>query len=104
MNLCFEVTFDVFESKFYDRLLSKKMIKRLSANLIWTEIYSVIKGSLNSSNCYYGWLSVREYLQLGTTFLNGAEKRYVYYCFMQYENWKSKVNAFDLMDVVNHVW
>jgi hypothetical protein len=105
MQLAFEVTFEIFEEKFYSRMANRRQFKKLSANTVWTEIYSVIKGSLKAANTYYGYVFIEDYLRKeGSSFLTGGEKRVVYYAFMEYEKWKKGVNAYDFMDVVHHVW
>ena len=39
----------------------------------------------------------------GSDFLNYNERRLIYYLFLEYEKWKSTQNAYDFMDVVNHL-
>jgi hypothetical protein len=56
MNLQFEVTYEIFEKKFYSRLSIQRQFKKLSANTVWTEIYSVIKGGIRASDAYFGYL------------------------------------------------
>ena len=105
MTLKFEVTFEVFEQKFYNRLATQRQYKKLSASTVWTEIYSVIKGGLRATKSYFGYVFLQDYLLTeGSAFLTGGEKRLIYYTFLSYEKWKEKVGAFDFMDVVHHVW
>jgi hypothetical protein len=49
MQMSFEVTFEIFETKFYSRLAMQRQYRKLSANIVWTEIYSVIKGGIAAS-------------------------------------------------------
>jgi hypothetical protein len=99
------VTFEVFESKFYDRLSVSREFRRLSATTVWTEIYSVIKGSIAASDSYFGYLQLHEYLRNeASAYLHGGEKRTIYFAFLQYEKWKQRVGAFDFMDVIQHLW
>ena len=48
--LCTEVTLEYFEERFMPRMqrfMSKSLARKLSPSFIWTEIMSVIKGSLH---------------------------------------------------------
>lgn len=105
MQLQYEVTFEVFEQKFYSRLAIQRSYRKLTASTVWTEIYSVIKGSLKAASSYCGYVQLHDYLSdEGSSFLSGGDKRNIYFAFLQYEKWKSNVGAFDFMDVVHHVW
>lgn len=47
--LCEEITLEIFEERFMpkmQRFMSKSLSRKLSPTFIWTEIMSVIKGSL----------------------------------------------------------
>ena len=49
--LCQEITMEIFEEKFMPRMqrfMSKSLSRKLSPTFIWTEIMSVIKGSIDS--------------------------------------------------------
>lgn len=106
--MSFEVTFEVFETKFFNRFSIQRQYRKLSANIVWTEIYSVIKGGIGAAKSVLGYLQCHDYLSLNSgnssSFLTGGEKRNIYYCFLSYENWKKNVGAYDFMDVVRHVW
>lgn len=53
----------------------KNMQNRLSAAMIWTEIFSVIKGGLNSADHYQGFLTAKMYIkQYASPFLNMKER------------------------------
>ena len=89
MKMMFEVTFEVFEEKFYSRLQTERQYKKLSASTVWTEIYSVIKGGLKAAEYSYGYLTSDQYIRNeGSSFLTGGEKRTIFYCFLSYERWK----------------
>ena len=86
------------------RYMSKALTKRLSAIFLWTEIMSVIKGSLHqSSYLVQKYLTRHEYLRHGNMVLSKKEKSTIYYIFLKYEEWKLNVRAFDFLDVVIHV-
>ena len=72
--------------------------------LVWTEIYSVIKGGLKSCYYYQGYLPKQMYVNKeGSYFLDANERRLIYFIFLEYEKWKGEQNAYDFMDVVNHL-
>lgn len=107
MNLSFEVTFEVFEKRFYDRMAHGGQFRMLSANTVWTEIFSVIKGSERASNRNTGYLSLYDYLNErmeDRIYLSKEMQQTIYYVFLCYEKWKKNVGAFDFLDVVSHVW
>jgi hypothetical protein len=59
--------------------------------MIWTEIFSVIKGSLASNDYYEGHLRYVPYMEkYANKCLNKQEKRIVYWIFLEYEKWKSE--------------
>ena len=103
-QLSFEVDFDIFESKFWPKVGNRKNMKKISPTLVWTEIYSVIKGGLKSSTFYMGYLPKQLYNKSeGSDFLTCNEKKTIYYLFLEYEKWKAEQHAYDFMDVVNHL-
>jgi hypothetical protein len=62
MKLQFEVTFDVFEQKFFQRLSMNRAYKKLSASTVWTEIYSVIKGGTKAADSALGYCHLDDYM------------------------------------------
>lgn len=67
--------------------------------MVWTEIYSVIKGSPNSG---IAGLTKLQYMDRKDTLLNEPQKDAIYGCYLRYRRWKDLVGAYDLMDVVNY--
>ena len=77
---------------------------KLSSAMIWTEIFSVIKGGLFAKDFYKGFVDFNSYFyRLASPCLSKNERRTVYWIFLMYEKWKAEENAFDLMDLVNHI-
>ena len=76
--MSFEVTFEVFETKFFNRFSIQRQYRKLSANIVWTEIYSVIKGGIGAAKSVLGYLQCHDYLSLNSgnssSFLTGGEK------------------------------
>jgi superfamily I DNA/RNA helicase len=103
-QLSFEVDYDIFESKFWPKIAHRRFLKKLSPTLVWTEIYSVIKGGTYSSWFYQGYLPKHEYVHKhGSYFLSLTERNLIYFIYLEYERWKAEQNAYDFMDVVNHL-
>ena len=73
--------------------------------MVWTEIYSVIKGGLHSEDHYNGFLPAQKYIRhYASPTLLKSERGTVYWIFLEYEKWKRQENAFDLMDLVHHLY
>ena len=84
--------------------MSKSLSKKLSPTFIWTEIMSLIKGSLHQRyELAKSYLTRYEYQKHGSALLSKKEKSTIYYIFLKYEEWKINTRAFDFLDVVNHV-
>jgi hypothetical protein len=100
--LSFEVDYDIFAKKFWHTV---RVNGNLSPLAVWTEIYSNIKGSVNSHKFVDLVLPVKEYSELSEkkTFLNSQLRTVVYNIFLQYERWKRQQNGFDFMDVINYI-
>lgn len=82
--------------------MTKSLMKKLSPTFLWTEIMSVIKGSLHGK-MIERYLSRVDYIHYGNKVLSRKEKSTIYYIFLKYEEWKLNVRAFDFLDVVNHI-
>ena len=105
MKLSTEITYELFEESFikrWYRIMSKELSKKLAPAFLWTEIQSVIKGSIDAG-IFVKHLSKKQYESLGSILLDRKEKKTVYYIFLQYEIWKYRTNSYDFLDVVNHV-
>ena len=67
----------MFEQRFihrFYRFMTKSLAKKMSPTFIWTEIMSVIKGSINVDYCVQKYLGREEYLHQGSPILTKAEK------------------------------
>ena len=94
----------MFETKFWPKVANHKCLKKLSPTLVWTEIYSVIKGGMQSCSYYLGYLPKHVYVKShGSGFLTYNERRLIYFLYLEYERWKSEFNAYDFMDIANHI-
>jgi len=104
-----EVDYEMFEAKFWGK--NKGRIK-VSAMNVWTEIFSVIKGGLqtdwfnffkNGTNSIMSWKNYTK-LKSSMPYLNDYERNKVYSMYVKYEQWKHQNNLYDFMDVVKHVF
>ena len=91
-----EIDYPYFEENFWNNLIKKHHYK-VSCSLVWTQIYSVIKGSRDH------FLYASEYENLEKSLTN-AQKKTIYQIYCEYENFKRKIGAFDLMDIVIHIF
>jgi hypothetical protein len=100
-----------FEQLFYkSKVISSSLfnkIKNFNLNpyLVYAQIFSIIKGSVNSHLSYMNCISLDEYLEMGEKFvdLNKEVREIIYEIFIEYEYWKRDNNYFDLQDLVNHL-
>ena len=84
---------------------------RISAVNAWTEIYSVIKGGMDSTYTFNYYLrkdviSWTRYKKMKSSmeYLDDKEKHQLYMIYLKYEEWKEKHHYYDFMDVVRHVF
>jgi len=97
------VDYETFRDMFWPKLRIRK--KKLSAQVVWTEIFSGIKGTRiqGSSN---RWMIPRlkeHYMKYASPFLTKEEKRIVFNIYEQYEEWRNQMGAYDLLDIANHI-
>ena len=90
--MSFEVDFETFRTRFWPKVNSWTKISPL---VVWTEIYSIIKGNADAIKYDYSVLPFAVYLgNIRTTkvesasFLTLEEKIMIYQIFMHYERWK----------------
>eukprot|EP00597_Dinobryon_sp_UTEXLB2267_P014593 CAMPEP_0170119096 /NCGR_PEP_ID=MMETSP0020_2-20130122/14169_1 /TAXON_ID=98059 /ORGANISM="Dinobryon sp., Strain UTEXLB2267" /LENGTH=3522 /DNA_ID=CAMNT_0010348355 /DNA_START=356 /DNA_END=10924 /DNA_ORIENTATION=- len=102
-----EVNFDCFSVFYFPQFDQSKVVG--DAALLFTEIMSFIKGSLNSLQVAKGYLSREEYLLLSErrdSTLSTLERNKIYDNFEKYEKMKAQTypGDFDLLDVIAHVY
>ncbi|KAL4461532.1 hypothetical protein ABPG74_016156 [Tetrahymena malaccensis] len=105
-KMAYEVDFEYFKRFFWKRVQNKIVgYKVLDVHFVWTEIYSIIKGS--SQSCFY-WsgvsygLSKYVYSQQQTR-LQNHEVDKLYEIYHEYETWKNNEGSYDFMDIVNYI-
>ncbi|XP_038048886.1 TPR and ankyrin repeat-containing protein 1-like [Patiria miniata] len=99
-----EVTYEVFAYELWPRINKKKL--PYHSTLVWMEIRSFIKGSVEALHTESGCLSLESYLALGQKRASNftADREEIYTLFKTYEHMKSQKNLFDEGDLVFHVY
>ncbi|XP_022098419.1 TPR and ankyrin repeat-containing protein 1-like [Acanthaster planci] len=99
-----EVTYEVFAFELWPRINKKKL--PYHSTLVWMEITSFIKGSVEALHTDSGYLSLDSYLALGQKRASNftADREEIYSLFKTYEHVKSQKNLFDEGDLVFHVY
>ncbi|CAD8100117.1 unnamed protein product [Paramecium sonneborni] len=70
-------------------------------SLIWTQIYSYIKGSQYSYMYPNRYLPFQLYKERVENYLTEAQIQEIYQCFENYEKWKEEQKLFDQLDIIN---
>ena len=82
------------------------MLTKLDSLVAWTQIFSEIKGRVNSYEYDEGGIPAEVYIRSSKRkkdFLTQDEQYQVYLIFLKYEQWKYECRAYDQQDVVNHI-
>lgn len=111
------INYSKFVLKIWPKLTSSwspMQCKQLSAASVFQEIHSYIKGSAAALRSPNGRLTRKDYNGLGKKMApnfqmscDGAQevdRDFVYGLYEQYEEAKKKLNAYDISDVVFHIW
>ena len=100
-----EITYNVFVLEIWARMLRKQDIS-YHPSLVWTEIRSFIKGSVEALLTTSGYLSLEEYLDLGRKRAPNftANRKTIYEIFLIYQKIKVQRGLFDEADVLFHVY
>jgi hypothetical protein len=120
-NKRLEINYEVFLTRIWPKLrntLTKQTSKNVSPGSLFQEIHSYIKGSADSLRTSNGRLTRLQYNNLGAKMAPNFRKAFmddlpgdrsdsrdfVYDLYEQYEREKSLLNAYDVSDVVFHIW
>lgn len=105
-----EINEEVFIKDFVLKVLSTDIIKvinstNLNLSFIYSQIFSIIKGSIYSHLSYMNCISLDDYLKVGSKFveIDENQRKIVYKVFEEYELWKFNNKFFDIQDLVNHL-
>jgi len=104
-KVAFEVDYDYFLAYFWPQVRHRLTFPQITANIVWTEIFSCIKGSTQAHLFPGQYVTKHAYLTLDAhkNFLAREHKDAVFELFVQYERWKLREGGYDLMDVVNYL-
>lgn len=104
-----EMTFPAFR-KLWPKINNSKMKSKMDPALVWMEIKSYIKGSLEAlqldsderDDPSHRFLSEAQYLALGKkqSRLDESQRKEVYHFYVKYEKLKRAENRYDEMDLV----
>ncbi|CAH1801861.1 unnamed protein product [Owenia fusiformis] len=99
-----EVTYDVFVNELWTKVNKTK--ESYHPTLVWTEIKSFIKGSIEALHSHSGVLSQGDYLDLGKKRAPNftADRRVVYQMFERYQHLKHQRGLFDESDLVFNIY
>ena len=100
-----EVTYQVFKNELWPKM-TKKIEVQYHPTLVWTEIRSFIKGSVEALHCSHGHITLDEYQALGRKRAPNfsADREIVYELFEAYQRIKRSKGMFDEADLVYHIY
>ena len=99
-----EVTYQVFKNGVWPKMTKKRKV-HYHPTLVWTEIRSFIKGSVEALHSRDGYITLEEYQFLGRkrapTF--SADRETIYNLFLAYQRVKRNMRMFDEADLVHDI-
>ena len=100
-----KVDSDFFISKIWPKLKCRKAMK-VDPILVWMEIHSFIKGSLEALKTINGQLTKEKYIDFGAKMApNFKDSRYfIYSCYEEYEHIKQRNGYFDDNDLIHNLF
>ncbi|CAD8101190.1 unnamed protein product [Paramecium primaurelia] len=102
-----EVDYEYFLKRFWPTIKKPNQKygcdERSFPTLIWTQVYSYIKGSQFSYSYPMKYLPKAIYAELNPSNLSQDIINLIYDYFLEYEKWKLSCGIFDLMDLVNYI-
>ena len=105
LDLRREVTYQVFKNELWRAMTQKKKVD-YHPSLVWTEIISFIKGSVESLHNEKRHITLEEYQTIGNKRAPSftADRKTIYELFLAYECIKRSLGMFDEADVVHHIY
>ena len=100
-----EITYQVLKNELWGEITKKKKVD-YHPSLVWTEIISFIKGSVEALNCEKGYITLEVYQTIGKKRAPRftADRETIYELFLAYERIKRTLGMFDEADVVHHIY
>ncbi len=100
-----EITYQVFKSELWRKMTKKKKVD-YHPSLVWTEIISFIKGSVEALHSENGYITLDEYQTIGNKRAPSftADRETIYELFLSYQRIKYSRGMFDEADVVHYIY
>ena len=100
-----EITYRVFKNELWRKMTKKKKVD-YHPSLVWTEIVSFIKGSVEALHNEDGYITLEEYQTIGNKRAPSftADRETVYELFLAYQRIKRSLGMFDEADVVYSIY
>ena len=100
-----EITYQVFKNDLWRKMTKKKKVD-YHPSLVWTEIISFIKGSVEALHSDTGYITLEEYQTIGNKRAPSftANRETIYELFLAYHRIKHNERMFDEADVVHKIY
>ena len=100
-----EVTYQVFKNEMWPKMTKKRKV-HYHPTLVWTEIRSFLKGSVEALHSRDGYITLEEYQHLGRKRAPSfsADRETVYDLFLAYQRVKRSMRMFDEADLVHDIY
>ncbi|CAB4029118.1 TPR and ankyrin repeat-containing 1-like [Paramuricea clavata] len=100
-----EITYQVFKNELWRKMTKKKKVD-YHPSLVWTEIISFIKGSVEALHSDSGYITWEEYQTIGKKRASSftADRETIYELFLAYKRIKRSEGMFDEADVVHNIY
>ena len=100
-----EITYQVFNNELWRKMTKKKKVD-YHPSLVWTEIISFIKGSVEALHSENGYITLDEYQTIGNKRAPSftADRETIYQLFLSYQRIKRSQGMFDEADVVHYIY
>jgi hypothetical protein len=100
-----EITYQVFKNDLWRKMTKKKKVD-YHPSLVWTEIISFIKGSVEALHSDTGYITLEEYQTIGNKRAPSftADRETIYELFLAYQRIKRREDMFDEADVVHKIY
>ncbi|DBB04235.1 TPA: hypothetical protein ACH3X1_013259 [Trebouxia sp. C0004] len=102
-----EADYDFFVDVMWPKISTKEEKQRMTPNLVYQEICSFLKGSSEAMDSPDGKLSLDSYLEVGrkrAPNFTADTRSEVYPIFEKYEREKLRLNRYDHMDLLFHIY
>ena len=100
-----EVTYQVFKNELWRKIIKKRNVD-YHPSLVWTEIISFVKGSVEALHNDCGYVTLEEYQTIGSKRAPSftADRTTIYELFLAYQHIIRSQEMFDEADVVHNIY